>query len=83
MTAVHFSKQNSTFVAEFNSNLKIPGGGARAPHTYTSATDLKIELNRIDFLMHCFFFLLSEVFLKIIRVFPSLQKPKLLCCDLV
>ena len=26
-TAVHFSKQNSTSVAEFNSNLKISGGG--------------------------------------------------------
>ena len=26
MAAVHFNKQNSTFVAEFNSNLEISGG---------------------------------------------------------
>ena len=31
LTAVHVSKQNSTIVAEFNSNLKISEGGARAP----------------------------------------------------
>ena len=49
LTAVHFSKQNSTLVAEFNSNLKI-SGGAQAPSVSPPATSLKIELNRIDFL---------------------------------
>ena len=41
MTAVHFSKQNSTFVAEFISNLKISEGrGARAIPASPPATGL-------------------------------------------
>ena len=180
MTAVHSSKQNSTFVAEFNSNLKIPRGGWSPPplplpllrtwrlswiestfHMYRidfddaskrlqflsnlpvskrlciettvnsqkawpwliqslplflSQTSCLIENLLYDFdlilpfldliletinvplqrkypghqvvnafvgWLHCFFFLLSEVFLQIMRVFPSRQKPKLLCWDLV
>ena len=40
-TAVYFSKQNSTFVAEFNSNLKISGGGALEPPCLSSCYGLE------------------------------------------
>lgn len=52
MTAAHFSKQNSTWLAEFNSNLKIARGALAQPPASTSATSLyrnSVSSNNVNY----------------------------------
>ena len=75
MTAVHFSKQNSTFLAEFNSNLKISWEGSSPP-----ATSMKIELNRINF-RHVILRIVFDNVSKRLQFVSNLPVPKRLCIE--